>query len=127
MSAPTRLRHPSPGAVARGSAVGLGLLVASAAFAPAALATDDVTEPVAPDTTPHAPTVIPVALNPSPAGSPAVSGPINASFGTGKQFDLALAVDGDIPADLDLAGARFALTDAGGATAATCVTDADGT
>jgi len=56
MSAPTRSASRSPRllrhGVARGSLAGLGLLVASTAFAPAALAEDGVPDPTAPEQAP---------------------------------------------------------------------------
>lgn len=119
-------------ALTRGSVLGVGLLALGAAGLPAALA-EEGSGPSAPDLSPAAPT----PAVPTPTGpvlvetaqlSPGVSGPLAADFGVGKQFDLALAVDGAAPADLDLSGAQFAFTRQGAGTpAATCTTTATGT
>jgi hypothetical protein len=111
----------------RGTILGLGLLVAGGAAAPAALA-EEPTDPDTLDATPDVPVSAARVLVATPAPSQAVSGPLIPSFGTGKAFDLALIVDGATPDDLDLSGAQFAFTKAGSPTpAATCTTTSSGT
>jgi len=113
--------------VNRGSLLGLGLLVAGGAAAPAALA-EDPTDLETADAIPETPVSTVPVLVATPVPSAGVSGPLSASFGTGKAFDLALTVDGTAPGDLDLAGATFAFTQNGtGAPAATCTTTSSGT
>lgn len=112
-------------AVASGSVLGVGLLVAGA---PAALADDSNT-----GTEPGAQQVQPDAQQPAAQPLQDVPDPVmvgdgvqlGGDFGTGKAFDIALDPAGAFPDDLDLSGAQFTFTDQDG-NATTCTTDQDG-
>jgi hypothetical protein len=114
-------------AVASGSVLGVGLLIAGA---PAALADDSTpgTDPGAQQVQPDVqqPTVQPPLQD---VPDPVMVGDgveLGGDFGTGKFFDVYLDPTGDYPADLDLSGATFTLTgDAGQAYSCTTVVSGD--
>lgn len=122
---------PAHRSVARGVLVGVGLLVAMGAGAPAALADDaPVPDATAPQTDPQVVAPAPAKpLNATPAPAVATPDEFGGFFGTGKQSSVQIAVQsqGDVPADLDRSGATLTLT--GGPSnrvTATCTTDASG-
>ncbi|MGY1620583.1 hypothetical protein ACI789_00115 [Geodermatophilus sp. SYSU D00965] len=126
---PARVPRPSRAAVARGSALGLGLLVASAATAPAALAEvdDAATGGADPRTQPEEQRPAAAPLNETPAAA-AVEDPLDGDFGLGKaSVPIGIAVDGIAPRDLDLSGGQFTLTSTADETASfRCTTDVAG-
>ncbi|MCO7220231.1 prealbumin-like fold domain-containing protein [Klenkia sp. PcliD-1-E] len=90
----------------RGSALGLGLLVAGGVFAPAAFAIEDPTADQ-----PEELSGGPVPLQETPEEASAVlASPLAGDFGTGKSFDVRVAPTGPVPNDLDLSGAVFRAT-----------------
>ncbi|MGY1774196.1 hypothetical protein [Blastococcus sp. SYSU D00813] len=122
---------------ARGSALGMGLLVASGVTVPAALADEDPATGDAvlqtPDTVDEVP-VGDVLEQWEPADVTADD--LEPDFGVGKSFGsealvLQTVPDGRAPADLDLSGAVYAFRDVtaegGDGLAAVCVTATDGT
>ncbi len=131
---PHRLRRR----LSHGSALGMGLLVASGAAAPAALAADE--DPATGDATLQErpdPGQVDVGAALDEWDPAELTGEdLTADFGTGKIFGgtaLTVSIDpvGRVPADLDLGGAVIAFRDVadddGDDLAAWCVTDADGT
>lgn len=120
---------------ARGSALGMGLLVASGVAAPAALADEDPATGDAVLQTPDAVDQVPVGdllEQWEPADLPA---DLVADFGVGKTLmgpalTVGIVPDGPVPDDLDLSGAVLAFRDVaaeGEGLAAYCVTDEAGT
>ncbi|MGY1594573.1 hypothetical protein ACI79D_21575 [Geodermatophilus sp. SYSU D00708] len=126
---PARAPRPSRAAVARGSALGLGLLVAGAATAPAALAEvdDAATGGADPRTQPEEQRPAAAPLNETPAAA-AVADPLDGDFGIGKaSVPVGIAVDGIAPRDLDLSGGQFTLTSTADKTSSfRCTTDVAG-
>jgi hypothetical protein len=136
MSAPssTTTRVPSIGrrGLARGSALGVGLLVAAGAFAPVALADEETTgDTPGPEADLGTDDVQPLPVNDDPtegdegpgAERPAAS--LEGFFGSGKSVGFQVTYDDTTaPGDLDLSGAVFAL--AGAAGSFSCTTDDTG-
>ncbi|MQA35848.1 hypothetical protein GCU49_20095, partial [Modestobacter roseus] len=122
--APTPLRRR----VTQGSVLGMGLLVATGAAAPVALAEDATTpQPAGAAGRLTADGTVGAPLQAAPAAP--VIGEIGADFGTGKNeevstFRLAVRAD-DVPPNYSYAGATFRLRDGDGHTG-TCTTDAHG-
>ncbi|MGZ4544541.1 MAG: hypothetical protein ACXVXT_04045 [Blastococcus sp.] len=114
---------------ARGALVGVGLLVATGAGAPAALADDAPAQATTPpQVDPHVAAAAPATpLNAAPVVPGVRADRIAADFGLGKQSAVQIAVqpDGNTPPDLDRSGATFTFT--GGGITATCTTDVSGT
>jgi hypothetical protein len=113
--------------VLRGSALGLGLLVAGGITAPAAFAIEDpqntADQPGEEDGNP-APLQETPELTPAEAAA-VLASPLSGNFGTGKDFSVQVAPKGPVPADLDLSGAVFRATSTTGATY-DCTTDVEG-
>ncbi|MCW2532446.1 MAG: hypothetical protein JWP62_2016 [Blastococcus sp.] len=115
--------------LARGSLVGIGLLALTASGMPVALADDEALDPAAPGpeadldgVSESAPEVLDADVT-DDAARPAAS--IEGFFGSGKTVGFQVGYDGaTAPSGLDLSGAVFTLTGAGGTY--TCTTETDG-
>jgi len=109
----------------RGSALGLGLLVAGGITAPAAFAIEDPTGP-ADQPAERASTPAPLEETPAEAGA-VLAAPLSGDFGLGKSIEFQVAGHGPVPGDLDLSGAVFQAAPLDGGPGYTCTTDASGT
>ncbi|MEI4273202.1 hypothetical protein TEK04_15860 [Klenkia sp. LSe6-5] len=97
--------------VLRGSALGLGLLVAGGVAAPAALAMEDPTvDPAAGTPEELSPAPAPLQAVPAAADGHEYAAPLSGGFGTGKDFEVQVGAHGPVPRDLDLSGAVFRAT-----------------
>ncbi|HEV7211856.1 MAG TPA: hypothetical protein VGN47_09115 [Blastococcus sp.] len=110
----------------RGALVGVGLLVATGAGSPAALADETPSPEVPPPhVDPHVAAAAPaVPLNPAPAPVVGKTQTLAGDFGLGKAGTIVVQPAGDVPNDLDRSGATLIIT--GGGITATCTTDAAG-
>jgi hypothetical protein len=130
MSAPssttTRVSPVVRRSIARGSALGVGLLVAAGALAPAALADDEATAETLPEADLAAGEIQLAPMNVDPVeGNEDADRSLTPDFGVSKNFDVQLTAD-PIPDDLDLSGAVFDVLDLDGNFQGSCETDVDG-
>lgn len=130
MSAPssttTRVSPILRRGIARGSALGVGLLVAAGVLAPAALADDEASAETLPEADLETGEIQLAPINVDPVeGNEDADRSLIPDFGVSKNFGVQLAAD-PIPDDLDLSGAVFDVLDLDGNVQGSCETDVDG-